>query len=209
MTDKHAETDGRVEDALYQRAVGIVREDVKVRRTSSGRKLLVKTVTRRPPDPLAIRRWLEMRRPGQWGEKPELHREMVAEFSPEMMEMVLRNKGMPPEEVQKRMAQLRVEAAARTAGRKPAGPSEAEDSRDETVEQNLALLASGYSLTTNRIFESHDGSRLRLRTQVDVAPDAKLQDLWLARRLTQKWRDKLETTPKLSIVLKHIPDQQT
>jgi len=65
------EPDSKVEDALYQRALGYSHPEDKIF-NQNGVPLVVPTIKHYPPDPTAIIFWLKNRRPDKWRDKQEI-----------------------------------------------------------------------------------------------------------------------------------------
>ncbi len=63
--------DEKVEDALYQRAIGYSHPEDKIF-NDNGTPLIVPTTRHYPPDVAAIAFWLKNRQPGKWKDKQEV-----------------------------------------------------------------------------------------------------------------------------------------
>lgn len=72
LSDWKKAADGKVERALYERAVGYQHPEDKIFVGRDGRPLIVPTVKHYPPESVAGIFWLKNRRPNEWKDKQEI-----------------------------------------------------------------------------------------------------------------------------------------
>lgn len=88
----------------------------------------------------------------------------------------------------------------------------AKKSADERVERSLYHKATGYTFTSEKIFQ-HDGEIIRARTREHVPPDTTACIFWLKNRRPDQWREKsaidLNVTGEVKFIVEGAPTMKT
>ena len=82
------ESDDRVEQSLYRRALGYSHDAVKILLTKDGDVYREEYVEHYPPDTVACIFWLKNRRPDQWRDKFDIDTGMTRERAAQLLELV-------------------------------------------------------------------------------------------------------------------------